>query len=143
MAEHPYVGTWIHSRIPDDPMLVPVLLVFTADGSVIDPGAGAAGVWQATGPRSAAWTTVGLNAGGDEGYFVVRATGEVDETGMNYTASGAVTIVAPDATVVMTLPPLSPTGVRMQVEPMEKAGTPLANFPTWTPAPPAEATPET
>jgi hypothetical protein len=113
------------------------MLVFTADGSLVNTGAGAAGVWQATGPRPAAWTSVGLN---DEGYFVVRTTGEVDEEGLNYTASTSVTIVAPDGTVIATLPPLSPQGVWMQVEPVKNGGMPLANFPVWTPV--VEGTPE-
>jgi hypothetical protein len=140
MANHPFIGTWIVDRNADDPTDVPRTVIFTADGAVIDPVGAAAGTWRSTGPRTAAWTLVGLNAGGAEGYFVVRTTGEVNEAGTHYSASAAVTIVAPDGTVVATPPALAPQGIRLEVEGLDAAGTPLAGFPKWTPAPP-EGTP--
>jgi hypothetical protein len=51
-----------------------------------------------------------------------------------------VTIVAPDGRVVATNR-LESRAVRLAIEPVEAGGTALAAVPTWTPAPPAPATP--
>jgi len=48
MATHPLVGTWIVDRNPADPSEMPTTNVLTADGGLIDPSVGAAGVWVAT-----------------------------------------------------------------------------------------------
>ena len=88
---------------PGAPSDAPTLAVFTADGAIIDPVWASAGAWQATGPRSAAWTLVGLSAGVPSGYSVVRVTGEVDAAGTSYAASKRPgDLVAPDGTVVAT-----------------------------------------
>jgi hypothetical protein len=142
MAGHPIIGTWIVDRNPDDPADPPTAVVFTSDGGWIDPVLGVAGVWQATGPQSAAWTAIGLLDDGAGGYFALRTSGEIDEAGMNFAGTGTVTIVAPDGTVVTTLAGgPSSHGVRLQFESVEAAGTPFTGVPTWTPAPPAGSTP--
>jgi hypothetical protein len=138
-AGHPMVGTWIVDRNPDAAADPPTVVVFTADGVWIDPLVGAAGAWQATGPRSAAWTLVGYDQGSG-GYFVVRTAAEVDDAGTSYAGLNTVTIVAPDGTVLAAMQG-TPHGIRLQIEPVEAGGTPLAGFPTWTSAPAADATP--
>jgi len=140
MQGHPLVGTWIVDRIPDDSTDAPTVIIFTSDGAVIDPLGGTAGAWQATGPRSAAWTLVGLFDGGAGGYLLVRAVADVDDTGMTYDGSSSVSLVAPDGSVDGSFP-ATPHGTRMPIEPVEAGGTSLGGFPTWTPPPPADATP--
>jgi len=142
MAGHPIVGTWIVDRNPGDQTDSPTAIVVTADGGWIDPVLGVAGTWQATGPHSAAWTAIGLLDGGAGGYFALRTSAEIDDTGMSFAGTGTVTIVAPDGTVVATNAGGPPShGVRLQFEPVEAAGTPLSGVPMWTPAPPPDATP--
>ena len=138
-AAHPIVGTWIIDRDITTATEAPSIVVVTADGGVIDPSQGVAGAWQVTGPRTVAWTLVGTLPA-NEGTIVVRSAPEVDETGMNLTGPYTVTIVAPDGSVMATIPGDS-TGVRLPIEPMEAGGTPLPGIPTWTPVPPADATP--
>src|SRR5919112_3770608 len=80
MAGHPLVGTWIVDRNPADPTEMPTTNVLTADGGLIDPSVGAAGVWTATGERTADFTliaifaegraAIGVEVGGGS-YFVV------------------------------------------------------------------------
>jgi hypothetical protein len=123
------VGTWIVDRNPAAAADPPTVVVFTADGGWIDPLVGAAGAWQPTGPRSAAWIAVGHDAGSG-GTFVVRTAAEVDDAGTTYTASNTVASI-----------PGNPRSVRLPIEPVEAGGKPLAGFPAWTPAPPAGATP--
>jgi hypothetical protein len=139
MAAHPIIGTWIIDRDITTATEAPSIVVVTADGGVIDPSQGVAGAWQVTGERTVLWTLVGtLPENG--GTIIVRSTPEVDETGMNLTGTYTVTIVAPDGSVMATIPGDS-TGVRLPIEPMEAGGAPLQGIPTWTPAPPADATP--
>jgi hypothetical protein len=139
-AGHPIVGTWVIDRDVTSTTEVPVVVVFTADGGFIDPGQGVAGVWEPTGPRSAAKTIIPFVDGGAGGYAVVRATWEVDETGDTMSGPASVTVVAPDGTVVAT-DELTSRATRLRVDPMANAGTALTGFPTWTPTPPADATP--
>lgn len=108
---------------------------------MIDPLVGAAGAWQSTGTRSAAWTIAGYptEAVGSSS-FVIRTRGEGDEAGATYSATATVTIVGPDGSVVGGFP-TTPKGVRLPIEDVEAGGTPLPGFPTWTVEPPVEATP--
>lgn len=139
MAAHPIVGTWIIDRDITTATEAPSIVVVTADGGVIDPSMGVAGAWQATGERTVLWTLVGILPG-NQGTIVVRSTPEVDETGMTLTGTASGTIVAPDGTVIASL--FGPSmGVRLPIESVEAGGTPLPGIPTWTPAPPADATP--
>ena len=118
------------------------MVVFTADGGLLDPSQGVAGAWQATGPRSAAWTLVAFIEQGAGGYLAVRSTGEVDEGGDTLDGPYSITFVGADGTVMASGEGMSHYR-RLQIEPIEAAGTPLAGFPTWTPATPAAATPTT
>jgi hypothetical protein len=140
MAGHPIVGTWVFDRdianVTDNPSVV----VFTADGGLLDPSQGVAGAWMATGPRSAAWTVIAFIEGGANGYAAIRSTADVDEGGDALAGPYSFTIVAPDATVV-TSGQSESTAIRLQIEPIEEGGKPLAGFPTWEPAPPPAATP--
>jgi hypothetical protein len=140
MAGHPIVGTWIITRDITNTTQVPVVVVFTADGGFIDPGQRVAGVWEPTGPQSAAMTIIPFIEEGNGGYGVVRATMEVDEGGDTMTGFSAITIVAPDGTVVASPEGSNGRATRLQVEPMENQGMGLTGFPTWTPAPPATPT---
>ena len=140
MAGHPIIGTWIIVRDITNTTEVPVVVVFTADGGFVDPGQGVAGAWEPTGPRSAAMTIIPFTDGGAGGYAVVRATWEIDEGGDAMSGPATVTVVTPDGTVVAGIE-LSSRATRLKVEPMANAGTALAGFPTWTPAPPVDATP--
>jgi hypothetical protein len=60
MATHPLVGIWIVDRNPADPTEMPTTNVLTADGGLIDPSVGAAGVWVATGERTADFTLISI-----------------------------------------------------------------------------------
>jgi hypothetical protein len=142
MAGHPIVGTWIFDRDISVPSDVPSIVVFTADGSLLDPSQGVAGVWKATAARSAAWTLVPFIQGGAGGYVAVRSTAEVDASGNALAGPYSFTVVSPDGTV-MTSGNADSTAIRMVVEPVEAGGKPIAGFPTWEPAPPPDATPAT
>jgi hypothetical protein len=143
MAGHPFVGTWIVDRNPDDPSEIPTYNVITSDGTVIDPTQGGAGVWEATGPDSANFTLTGtiadLNA-----YFLVRGSITIDADGDHATNIYSSTIVAADGTVMEDLTATGATATysRLRMEPVDATG-PLAEFPAWTPAPPPAATPTT
>ena len=139
-AGHPLVGTWVIDRDTTTTTEVPVVVVFTADGGFVDPGQGVAGVWEPTGPRSAAMTIIPFVDGGAGGYAVVRATWDVDEGGDTMSGPASVTVVTPDGTVVAT-DELTSRATRLRVDPMANGGTALTGFPTWTPAPPEDATP--
>jgi hypothetical protein len=140
LAGHPIVGTWVIDRNTATTAEVPVVVVFTDTGGFIDPGQGVAGVWEPTGPRSAAKTLIGFPDGGAGGYAVIRATWEVDEGGDTMSGPAVVTVVTPDGTVVATNE-LTSRATRLRVDPMANGGQALAGFPTWTPAPPATPTP--
>ena len=138
-AGHPLVGTWIVDPEPDDPTNPPSFDVYMADGTAINVGSegATAGAWEATGPRTATVTFVGLFGGPGSGTsFVVRANVEVDEAGQSFTASHSFTLVAADGTVLAAARGGTARGTRITAEPAEGVGTPLAGLPTWPPAPP-------
>ncbi len=140
LAGHLFVGTWIVDRNPDDPTEIPTYNVVTSDGTIIDPTVGGVGVWETTGPTSANFTLTGtiteLSA-----YFLVRASVTVDEGGGSATATYSSTLVAADGTIMEgTAVGATATYSRLQLEPVDATG-PLPEFPAWTPAPPAAATP--
>ena len=139
-AGHPLVGTWVFDRDVDDATDAPRVVVFTADGGLLDPGEGVAGAWRATGPRSAAWTLVAFLPEGPAGYVAVRSTGEVDAGGAALAGPHSFTVVLADGTVAASGRARS-TATRLPIEPIEAEGTPLGGFPTWTPATPETATP--
>jgi hypothetical protein len=78
--------------------------------------------------------------GGAGGYVAVRSTADVDAGEDTLAGPYSFTIVAPDGTVVASGQAES-TATRLQIEPVEAGGMPLAGFPTWAPAPPEAATP--
>ena len=137
MADHPLVGTWIVDPEPDNPANTPSLVVYTADGIVLDPVAGFAGSWQATGPRTAVFTLSGIFEETGS-YLVIRGPVEVEEATDTIDGPYTVTIVGADGTVLATD---QGTGhaTRLLAESGE-AGRPLAGFPTWPAATPEAAT---
>jgi hypothetical protein len=138
MAGHPMVGTWIVDRVVDIPNDPPTTNVLTADGGLADSTAGADGVWEATGPNTANYTLIVIDARAGT-YTMIRGSLEVDATGDTATASYSRTVVAAGGTVVDQQAEATAQYIRLRVEPQDAVGTPLANFPAWT-APPA-ATP--
>ena len=141
MAGHPMVGTWIVDRdITTTTEGPPSIAVYTADGGLLDPSQGVAGAWQATGPRSAAWTLVLFPQDGPPGYLVVRSTGEVDEGGNTLDSPYSFTVVAADGTVLASGQGMSRYS-RLPIEPIEAEGTALVGMPTWEPEQAAAATP--
>ncbi len=140
-AGHPIVGTWIIDRDTTTTDEVPVVVSFTSDGAFIDAHQGVNGIWEATGPRSAAMTIIPF-AVDNTGYQVVRATWEIDESGDSMSGPANVTVVSADGTVMAAID-ISSTATRLKVDPMDNAGTALAGFPTWTPQPAEVATPTT
>ena len=143
-ARHPLVGTWIVDPEPDDPTNPPSFDVYMADGTAINVGSegATAGAWEATGPRTATVTFVGLFGGpGSGAVFIIRANVEVDEAGQIFTAPHSFTLVAADGTVLAAAQGGAARGTRITAEPAEAVGTPLAGLPTWTPATPAAGTP--
>jgi len=101
-----------------------------------------AAAWEATGPRTATVTFAGLAGGpGSGASFVIRADVEVDETGERFTATHSFMLVAADGTVLTSVPEGgTASGTRLPAQ-SGGAGTPLAGFPTWTPASPETGTP--
>src|SRR5829696_9123597 len=148
MTTHPLVGTWIIDRNPADPAEMPTTNVITADGGLIDPSVGAAGVWVATGERTADFTliaifaegrpAIGVEVGGGS-YFLVRGSVVVDAGGDTATTTVSQTHVAPDGTVLDQMAEGTSTYLRLKVEPQDAVGQPLAGFPAW--APPSAGTP--
>jgi hypothetical protein len=150
MTSHPLVGTWIVDRNPADPTEMPTTNVITADGGLIDPSVGAAGVWAATGPDTANFTLIaifeqgmavtGQQTEGGGSYFVVRGSLAVDAGGDTATATVSQTHVSPDGTVLDQLAEGTSTYLRLKVEPQDAVGQPLAGFPAWAPSPVATPT---
>jgi len=132
MAGHPLVGTWVVDRNPADPAEMPTTNVLTADGGLTDPSVGAAGVWAATGERTADFTLIAIFAELDS-YFLVRGTLEVDAAGDTATATASQTHVASDGTVLDQAEQTIGTYIRLRIEPSDAVGQPLAGFPAWTP----------
>ena len=152
MAGHPLVGTWIVDRNPADPSEMPTTNVFTADGGLIDPSVGAAGVWVATGERTADFTLIAIfadehaglpqyRAAGGGSYFVVRGSITVDAGGDTASNMVSGTHVAPDGTILDQMAQGTGTYLRLKVEPQSAVGQPLAGFPAWASQPAATPTP--
>jgi hypothetical protein len=151
MAGHPLVGTWIVDRNPADPAEMPTTNVLTADGGLIDPSVGAAGVWVATGERTADFTLIaifeqgmavtGQPAAGGGSYFVVRGSLAVDAGDDTATATVSQTQVAADGTVLLQMEQGTSTYLRLRVEPQDAVGQPLVGFPAWMLPPVATPTP--
>jgi hypothetical protein len=141
MTGHPLVGTWIVDRNPADPSEMPTTNVITADGGLIDPSVGAAGVWTVTGPETADFTLIAIFAESGGSYFVVRGSLVVDAGGDTATATVSQTHVAADGTVLDQMAQGSANYLRLRVEPQDAVGQPLAGFPAWTSGSVATPTP--
>jgi hypothetical protein len=141
MTGHPLIGTWIVDRNPADPSEMPTTNVITADGGLIDPSVGAAGVWTVTGPDTADFTLIAIFAEDGGSYFVVRGSLAVDAAGDSATATISQTHVAADGTVLDQMAQGSANYLRLRVEPQDAVGQPLAGFPAWTSASVATPTP--
>lgn len=135
MAGHPIVGTWIVDNDTTSPTNMPSLVTLSSDGIVIDPVAGFAGSWEATGERTGVFTLAGISADGPGSYLLIRGPLETDEAGAPVATPYTVTIVGADGSVLDTV---EGTGqfIRFPAQSGEP-GTGMAGFPTWTPAPPA------
>lgn len=132
MTSHPIVGAWVVDPEPDNPAVMPTTNVYTADGGLIDPTTGAAGVWEATGSRTVNFTLIGFEAD-SSGYFIVRGSQALDAAGNAAAITYSGTIVAHDGTVVDQFPDATATSIRLRVEPQDAVGTSLAGLKTWTP----------
>jgi hypothetical protein len=129
MTGHPLVGTWLLDTNADDPANAPDVVVFTADGAYISvdaEGFPSLGVWEASGERTATLTIVSPGVEEEDGAFVgtfmIRATGEVDETGDVFTAQYTGEFVEPDGTGTGEYGPGTATATRIAAEAM---GTPV------------------
>ena len=140
-ADHPLVGAWILDRDTTHPTNPQQLIVITADGLYLGVeygGRTTAGVWEATGPRTAAITLRVLppaEAVPFVGLAVIRGTVEVAADGLNFTAPYTLEVAAPDGTSSGEYGVTTARGVRITLEPMgEPVGT-LAELEGATPTP--------
>jgi hypothetical protein len=135
-AGHPLVGAWLVDTNAADDTNPPSTVVFHDDGTYleIDVDGVAAGVWEPTGPQTAA-LTFGFRGHDENGALIgstIRATVEVAADGQSLTATYTVDFLGPDGTQTGELGPGMATGTRVTVEPM---GSPVA--PLQPPASPA------
>lgn len=139
---HPLVGTWVIDNDTATNTGAPPVAVFTSDGTFTDAAAGFSGVWEPTGPNTAAMNFLGVidNQDGFSGYIVVSGPIEVDATGDAWEQTYTVMTVSADGTVMSVSPPTHAHGTRLQIVPEGGMGTPLAEVPTWVPVPAATPT---
>jgi len=137
VAAHAIVGTWVLQF--DDPAMAPVVGVFGADGSFIDAGSGHAGVWEATDPGTVLHTWAHVFAQANN-YVVVSGTIDLDGSGDGWTQGYSSMVVTADGTVIATGGG-TVQARRLHIVPEDEIGAPLSVVPTWTPAPPDDATP--
>jgi hypothetical protein len=121
---HPLVGAWILDRDTTHPTNPLQQIVATADGLYLGVEYGGritVGVWEATGPRTAAVT---LHFSGPiqgvpfVGQAVVRGTVEVAENGLSFTAPYTLEVVAPDGTASGEYGVTTATGTRITLQDM-------------------------
>lgn len=148
-AEHPIVGAW--RVVPDPPGPPLVLIVYHADGTLtysVPSGSPAPpdapftvtfdtpayGVWESTGPRSAALSAVAIESD-EQGTFLgtlnFHGTVQIDDTLNAYEFVGVVEPADPSGAVVGTFP-VSTTATRIEVDLARAMGETPA---TGTPAP--------
>jgi hypothetical protein len=123
-TDHPLVGAWILDRDTTQSTNPLQLIVATADGLYLGVeygGRTAVGVWEATGPRTAAVT---LHLPGPSegvpfvGLAVIRGTVEVAENGLSFTAPYTLEVVAPDGTSSGEYGVTTAQGTRITLEDM-------------------------
>ena len=127
---HPLIGTWVLTETVDPEH--PFVVAFSADGNVmsVEEGVVSLGVWEPTGPTSAALTiTEDLppqQVGEIEGAtLTIRATIEVAPDGQSLTADYTVEAGGMEWMPAGEHGPGSVTGTRVAVEPM---GTPVGSL---------------
>lgn len=141
---HPIIGTWIVDTVTASDTDSPEIGIFMPGGTMVGQGANrvAGGSWEVVDDRSVLLTLVTVSdASGVGSYVVVRGTHVLDDTGDAWTCDDcAFTVVSADGTVIDSgQAPASAT--RLPVQGPEAVGTPLSEFPTWTPMQPETATP--
>ena len=143
-AGHPLVGAWLVDSDADDEASPPSVTTLSADGTAVDAGSegASAGTWEATGPRTATLALVGVfEEEGFAGSYFIRAEVDLDAAGDAFASPYTFTVVAADGTVLET-GEVTARATRLRVPAAEAVGTPLAGFPTWTPAVPEAGAPE-
>jgi hypothetical protein len=126
-AVSPIVGTW---TIIDnsDPETAPTIGAFSAGGNYVqvEEGEVGFGVWESTGPSSAA-LMITQQGGSDEGggTFTIRATIEVAPDGQSFTADYTLEVSGVEGVPPGEYGPGQVTGTRIVVEPM---GTPVGSI---------------
>ena len=135
---HPLVGAWLVDSDAADEASSPSVTTLSADGTAVDASSegASAGTWEATGPRTATLALVGVfEEEGFAGSYFIRAEVELDEAGDAFESPYTYTVVAADGTVLDT-GRATGRAARLRIPAAGAAGTPLAGFPTWTPAVP-------
>jgi hypothetical protein len=125
---HPMVGTWVltDNSNPEGPSTI--VGAFSSDGTFVqvEEGDVGVGVWEPTGPTSAALTFTELGSpeeGG--GSFTLRATVEIAPDGQSLTADYTVEVTGVEGVPAGEYGPGTATGTRVVVEPM---GTPVGSL---------------
>jgi hypothetical protein len=141
MSDHPLVGAWVLDRDTTHPTNPQQLVIITADGLYFGAeygGRTTVGVWEATGPRTAA-VTLRVTASDQNvpflGLAIIRGTVEVAEDGLSFTSPYTLEIVAPDGTSSGEHGVTTARGVRITIEDMgDPVGT-LEELESATPTP--------
>ncbi len=147
---HPLVGAWILDRDMTHPTNPQQLIVATADGLYLGVDYGGrttVGVWEATGPRTAAVTLRGTAP--DQGVpfvglAIIRGTVEVAEDGLSFTAPYTLEVVGPDGTQSGEYGVTTARGTRITVEDvaeLEDMGVPVGALDEMNDATSATPTP--
>ena len=137
MTDHPLVGAWILDRDTTHGTNPLQLIVATADGLYLGVeygGRTAAGVWEATGPRTAA-VTLRVTAADQGvpfvGLAIIRGTVEVAEDGLSFTAPYTLEVVGPDGTLSGEYGVTTARGTRItlqDVAELEDMGVPVGTL---------------
>jgi hypothetical protein len=139
LANHPVVGSW-RVMLGDDPH-VHGLLTHHADGTVtstdpatmaVAPGvvayvSAAHGVWEPTGPTTAAYTIQGFTndaEGNVTGYVTISGERDTSADGQTFGGAGIFQVADAEGNVLLSAPAPDVRGERMSVVPIEALATP-------------------
>ena len=125
---HPLIGTWIATDTSDPENPSTFVAAFSAGGTFVqvEDGEVSLGVWEPTGPTSAALTFSDQDPAEEGGgSFTIRATVEVAPDGQTFTAEYTVEVSGVEGVTPGEYGPGSVTGTRVVVEPM---GTPVGSL---------------